>query len=299
MTQSHVDRIELEGKQRVVLLRKQGKWRLQLPDGTKQVLASANEVDNLFRTLKELKHDYLASQHPNKYTQYGVGQLPEHGIVRLLKGDKQQWSLTMGKTADGFGRLHVRLENSPYVFVVKGAWRNLGLQATNLNKWRNKNILEGLRVESVQHVTVSNKQRQVLWTLQLGTKQNRWQVVQPQQLPTNHRLSEDKVQQWLKSLSQLQTQDFVDDANAQQQVKQQLAKNTLGHVEITLESGKHYTLRFIPVHAAALKHSKKHPYVIAQLQGGQDDSLYVLKQQQMHAILPDLAALLTQDQNNS
>ena len=103
----------------------------------------------------------------------------------------------------------------------------------------------------------------------VGYQQNRWQVVQPQQLPTNHRLSEDKVQQWLKSLSQLQTQDFVDDANAQQQVKQQLAKNTLGHVEITLESGKHYTLRFIPVHAAALKHSKKQPYVIAQLQGGQ------------------------------
>ncbi|MEM7589364.1 MAG: DUF4340 domain-containing protein, partial [Myxococcota bacterium] len=152
LTQSHIDRIELEGKQRLVLFRKQGKWRLELPtsEGTKQVLASTNEITNLFRTLKELEHDYLVSQHANKHNQYGVGQLPEQGMVRLFKGDKQQWSLTMGNMADGFGRLHVRLGNSPHVFVVKGAWWSLGLQATNLNKWRNKNVFPPqLRVESV------------------------------------------------------------------------------------------------------------------------------------------------------
>ncbi|MEM7589698.1 MAG: DUF4340 domain-containing protein, partial [Myxococcota bacterium] len=189
-------------------------------------------------------------------------------------------------------RLHVRLGNSPHVFVVKGAWWSLGLQATNLNKWRNKNVFPPqLRVESVQHIAVSNTQQHISWALQLDTKQNKWQVAQPQQLPTNYQLSEDRVRQLLQSFTQLQTQHFVDDAHAQQQAKQQFAKNALGQIEITLESGKRYTLRFAPAHPVAPKGSKKHPHVIAQLQGGQDDSLYVLNQQQMHDVLPHLTAL--------
>ncbi|MEM7403231.1 MAG: DUF4340 domain-containing protein [Myxococcota bacterium] len=295
LTTKDIDRIELTGKQPITLLYKQARWHLQLPNSqaSKQVLASSKAVNTLLRTLQQLQHDYLVSQHPNKHNQYGVGQQPQQGTIRLLKSNQQLWQLVVGNVANGFGRMHVRLNNTPHIFVVKGAWDNVGLHATNHNRWRNKNVWENLRPAAIQQLSVNNQQQQALWTLRLDAQQNSWQVAQPQQLPPGYQLSNNKVKQLLQSLTQLQAQDFIDTPQAQQQARQQLTQPTATQINITLESGKRYTLKLAPLPPSRSPKNSNPPLptIAAQLQNGKDNSLYLLTPQQLHSVSPKLAAL--------
>ncbi|MEM7495723.1 MAG: DUF4340 domain-containing protein [Myxococcota bacterium] len=311
LQESEIDRVELLGRSNVTLTRRRGRWWLHVPtegskekkEEAKQVPADAKSVADLLRALRELKHDYLMTEHVEKHAECGLGEPPK-GSIRLFKRDKPVWTARVGDAVGGgFARRYVCLPNAAEVFVVKGAWWILGLESGEIERWRDRSVFGPVRAAAVSKVIVrpavqEKKRKGEAAVVELHAQGEddaikAWRVVQPKQPPPDYRLDGALVDRLVQNLAELRAQRFVEDEAGRRRAMKQFQDRPLGTVELVLRNSKRYALRL----------ARWNEDVIGQLIEGSVSApdgeegkaaaspIYVLRPGDAEALLPDLPTL--------
>ena len=118
-----VDRIEILGKNPVLLLKGDDGWKVKLPGDGREVRADAANVQALLDAALELRSSHYVTNQKEKYAELGFAD--DTAItVKLSSKDSVAFVIVLGKNATGAGR-YAKLPDDDDVFVMRGSFWQL------------------------------------------------------------------------------------------------------------------------------------------------------------------------------
>jgi hypothetical protein len=195
-----IDKIEILGKDSVIMTKRDDKWLLDI--GQKQSLVDADplNIENMLLAAQGVKHSHYVTNIKEKYEDLGVGTSAI--TIKLYQQDQPVWSLILGNSASGSTH-YAKLPDDEDVYVVKGSfWQ---LTRNGANDWRDRRIFP--TKEMVRSITMISKETLVLekkgeeWSLQSSIKT----------LPLDYKADKAALSLLAQSLISMNASDFVDE----------------------------------------------------------------------------------------
>jgi hypothetical protein len=153
----------------VELVRDGSGWKMTKPN---QYAASRDLVDQMLKSVEELKLEDIISSNPAKRATYQVDSTGT--AVDLYIGDKPALSIVVGKSSADWTHTFVRRKDGDSVYRAEG------VLAYNFNRrpedWRDKSILD-LDADAVQRITMDQPKEKL--QVQLVRADSLWNVVAP------------------------------------------------------------------------------------------------------------------------
>ncbi len=135
---SSIDKIEIQGTERVQLIKADDSWWVYLGEPeNKKALASAEYVAALFKAAPHIQSAYFATERLDQQGKFHVSDDKAIKVV-LYSADRPAWTLLVGDEAQGGGR-YVRVPATLPIFVAKGQFGDL--TRSLIDEWRNRIIL--------------------------------------------------------------------------------------------------------------------------------------------------------------
>ena len=178
----------------IVLARQQGQWTLTEPIATQ---ADSLIVTRLTNNLGDLELESVVSTNPEKYNDFGVGDLAQSLIVSDSEGSEH--TLTIGNSGPDFQSMYVRLANDPRVFLTSGRV-NL---PPDVDTWRDKTIFN---IPALAHQSIAVTRSDE--TYEVRNTGSEWEVQSEDDASTA--ADSAKVLQWLTRFSPLKAIGFSD-----------------------------------------------------------------------------------------
>lgn len=141
-TVDKVDRVEIQGKELIELVKRSDGWKVKLGDADKarEVRADVGNVESSLDAAQSLRSSHYVTNLKDKYDELGFSK--EAAVtVKIWSNDKLLWSLILGKNASGTGR-YAKLPDDDDVFLVRGSFwsltRNSALDFRDREIWQAK-----------------------------------------------------------------------------------------------------------------------------------------------------------------
>ncbi len=137
-SEDKIDRVEVVGKNPVVLVKREDGWKVRVGEGDKarEVRADAESVKTLLDAATSLRAGHYVTNQKDKFAELGFDE-DSAVTVKLLSNDKPELTLVLGKNASPAGR-YARLPDEDDVYVVRGSfWQ---LTRNGANDFRNREI---------------------------------------------------------------------------------------------------------------------------------------------------------------
>jgi hypothetical protein len=204
-----VQAIEVFQKDKSARLEKTGeKWIVLEADtfisadklDTLRHFADTSAINRAIQTVDSLSGE-IVSNNPDKQDLFQL--TPEEGVdVRILgEGDVTLAHFLIGKVGQDFSSTYIRKEGSNEVILAKGYYRG-SIFHPNVKQWRNRRILSFLPL-NLTRLEITSSEGNLLLQKEGGGK---WAILEPIQAKADS----IKVDQLLRVLSNLMTQDFGD-----------------------------------------------------------------------------------------
>ncbi len=207
-SQDQVNRIEIKGKNPIVLLKKEGLWLLELNEGEQKLLVNADQsnVKAMLEASMQVQHSYYVTQMEDKYKDLGL-DAESVTLLSLHDGDKTVWSLELGNSADSAGR-YAKLPDSKDVFVVKAPfWQLIRNSAVD---WRDRTIIS-LTEDDLVALSIDRMNNGIL-SLTKKAGDSAWSFAEDQQLPKAFRVNSSALSSLVRSVIDLRAGGFNDKA---------------------------------------------------------------------------------------
>lgn len=204
----NADRIEILGKEKVELIKKDNKWwlKIKIKDAENLVLADPATVESMLDAALSIKHSYYVTELKEKYEDLGLTD-DKKNSVNVFDKDKVLWSLELGKSAENSARF-AKIPNDPAVYAVTGSfWQ---LTRGGPNDWRDKNILS-LSDDESREFELWKKGNLILSLLRKDEKSD-WTFTQKQtNMPKDFRAKQSNILTLVKAGTSLRASGFIDE----------------------------------------------------------------------------------------
>jgi hypothetical protein len=201
--QSKIDRIEISGKEPIILIKENNLWFVKL---ARLVKADQEIVQNMLHAIGALSPSHYVTELEEKHGELGFSNDDAHTIKLFAQGP-EVWSLVIGKNDAQSGR-YAKLPNDKQIFAVRGQfWQILKPQPAD---WRDHRIWE-LPEDQVSSIDFMRDNKSVV-AIKKQEDNKTWELDLTQTtLPKAFRSEPLAVQSLARGALSLRATNFIDE----------------------------------------------------------------------------------------
>ena len=222
-SKSQVDKIIIDGGDKVVLSKVDGSWKIAVGSGDSSRLVDADQsnVDSMLDAALSISHSHYVTELTEKFEELGITG-SSAVKVSIASGDKNLWALILGKNAASSGR-YAKLDSNNDVHVVRGSfWQ---LTRKGINEWRERKIFH-LDEGSLVSVNFDHGGKSGM-LIAKSDQDNSWSIKQSSpSMAKDFRLDANKIKSLALAVQNLRASNFIDEEKSLTKPELQLTLNT-------------------------------------------------------------------------
>jgi hypothetical protein len=201
-----VDRIEINTKEKVVLVKDGDKWMLDLgtPENTKLVKADRAHVTAMLDAALAIKHSHYVTNLKEKYKELGL-EGDSSVLVTIYSGGAPVWSLVLGNNDAGSGK-YAKISDDEGVYVVRGSF--WALTRNGRLDWRDREVIS-VKENELKSFTINKPGGNELALTKEGDV---WTIDRSKtKVPEGFREDKNAISALVRTALSLQAHGFVDE----------------------------------------------------------------------------------------